>query len=120
MNLPTRATSLDGEIASHQVMIKTPRQNIKPHAPHFRRQVLRHSNLICHRRRTGSRKKRADGQVQRRAEENAVRRMNTPCQFTEIHTGIANGKNTQKRKTYARDQKADCRGNRIYPRVLPR
>ena len=45
--------------------------------------------------------------------------MNTPRQFTEIHTGIANGKNTQKRKTYARDQKADCRGNRIYPRVLP-
>ena len=58
MNLPTRATSLDGEIASHQVMIKTPRQNIKPHAPHFRRQVLRHGDLISHRRRTGSRKKR--------------------------------------------------------------
>lgn len=119
MNLPTRATSLDGEIASHQVMIKTPRQNIKPHAPHFRRQVLRHSNLISHRRRTGSRKKRSDGQVQRRAEENAVRQMNTPRQFTEIHTGVANGKNTQKRKTYACDQKPIVAGIVFTPAFCP-
>lgn len=45
--------------------------------------------------------------------------MNTPCQFTEIHTGIANGKNTQKRKTYARDQKPIVAGIVFTPAFCP-
>lgn len=119
MNLPTRATSLDGEIASHQVMIKTPRQRHKAPCSAFQEAGTAPQQSHKPPSPYGEPQKRPDGQIQRRAEENAVRRMNTPRQFTEIHTGIANGKNTQKRKTYACDQKADCRGNRIYPRILP-
>lgn len=76
-------------------------------------------DFIRNSRRTGDSEEWPDGEVQEAAEEDAVVRMGSACQFLQVLTGKANRKDGGKRKTDAGDKESKSGVPGIPSGILP-
>lgn len=82
------------------------------------RQEWSRRNFKRNRSRTGNREERSDRQVQKRAEQHTVHRMDTRSQLLKTCARITNRKHSRKRKADTRNQEADRSPGRIPASIL--
>jgi len=82
------------------------------------RQEWSRRNFKRNRSRTGNREERSDRQVQKRAEQHTVHRMDTRSQILKTCARITNRKHSRKRKADTRNQEADRSPGRIPASIL--